>query len=296
MRSTRLVSIVIITILVLKLTASSAFACQQIQAPQPLRITVLPFVSTIQDSAISSPLFRAFYSAFQSEIRTSKAINCESRDELSSAEISRILTSQHFMAEFSESTATDVLIGGAVVQLPGGRILLSIALYISNDDLIRDSRTEVYANSRSAFEGLIKVAKEFSHRRMFTSPDAAILFSLVLPGSGQLYLGEPVHAAISIGLVGMSILLSLGRDNTSISGNSRESAKSASLLIALAWMFNVVDTAFLASPKSSKVRVAPFFTIMDGLSIVPQDQISRVCGVKISIPFNLHKHKRMNDS
>ena len=98
-------------------------------------------------------------------------------------------------------------------------------------------------------------------QNVFTPSDTAIIYSILIPGSGQLMLGEPVHAVLSAGLV-VAALLSYPHAHDSPYTSGTHVRNKHTLLVLTAWVINVADTAALIHLNLHKVDASLFYSIV----------------------------------
>ncbi len=63
-----------------------------------------------------------------------------------------------------------------------------------------------YADEEGVVAGITALARILTHPRNYAPADTAFFYSLILPGMGQLNQGEPLHAAVSAGVVLAALL------------------------------------------------------------------------------------------
>lgn len=124
----------------------------------------------------------------------------------STTEVLRSITS---LARFTNSGNIDFVISGIIRHLENTQLEVTSIIYSNTDQQVREFLHTTFNSEAEALAGAQNVGRAISHPRNFTPKDTPLLFSLIIPGMGQLQMGEPPHAALSAGLILGSILYRL---------------------------------------------------------------------------------------
>jgi hypothetical protein len=122
---------------------------------------------------------------------------------------SEILRSTADLARFAGSGDFEFIIGGVVRHLENNRLEVTAIIYSRSDQQVREFLHTTFDSEAEALAGAREIGQAISHPKNFTPKDTPLLFSLIIPGMGQLQMGEPTHAVLSAGLVFGSILYGL---------------------------------------------------------------------------------------
>lgn len=172
-------------------------------------VLVLPLASEGSDGTLARDLYEGIISGLRLQPRQ-RLIGPQRVDELvSNQPLSRILSSVEGIRSFASRSGAAFLIGGIVRYLEDGRIEVSTLIYSREDNQIRQLLHDVFSDEEEARSGASKIGERLSRLRNFSPSDTALLYSLLLPGVGQLQRDAPMHALISAGLVAGSVIYSL---------------------------------------------------------------------------------------
>jgi hypothetical protein len=166
------------------------------------------------------------------------------------------------MGAYANRMRAAFLLACAVRRLPEGDVAFSIVLYGVDDHRLTGGEWHLFPDDETARTEVRRIAREFTHPSKFTPSDTPIIYSLLLPGSGQLLLGEPFHAVVSAGLVGAAFLTKVDVPANSPEIRRKHARNKRTLLIISAWLLNLADTAALVHFKLKKVDAAVFYTMV----------------------------------
>ena len=124
----------------------------------------------------------------------------------STAEVLRSATN---LATFTDNGDIEFIISGVVRHLENTQLEVTTVIYSNTDQQVREFLHTTFNSEAEALAGAQEIGRAISHPKNFTPKDTPLLFSLIIPGMGQLQMGEPPHAALSAGLVLGSILYRL---------------------------------------------------------------------------------------
>jgi hypothetical protein len=162
------------------------------------------------------------------------------------------------------------LVVGGILPIQGGHRTVTIGVYSAESGGLVAGVTATFTNPQAALEGIDALARRLCRVRYFVVHDVAMLYSLFVPGSGQFFLGEPVHAIVSAGAVLAAFLYRGGRQMEWKYPQidklwKEELATNRRNWIILAWLFNVFDTVMVIQMKKSEAPAELFFYILDGI-------------------------------
>ena len=225
------------------------------------RAVVLPFCSAVADTTVARELFDVFRANMSPPGKTGVVLDAAPDPAPSRTEISDILRNIQSMGRYADRVGAGFLIGGAVQRQTGDEILVSMIIFSVDDRKLISEVRETYPDRLAAREGVAALARDQTAPNVFTPSDTAIIYSILIPGSGQLMLGEPVHAVLSAGLV-VAALLSYPHAHDSPYTSGTHVRNKHTLLVLTAWVINVADTAALIHLNLHKVDASLFYSIV----------------------------------
>ncbi len=173
------------------------------------RIAFLPIVSdeSIRDTA------EAFQNILISGMRlpAGKALLEQSQiDGLTeNRSVRQILSSTNEMERTASDAGAAYLIGGVLTQSDDGGYEFHLVIFDEDTRQIASVHNYSFVNAEALFNGAGEITAELARARNYTSADSAFFLSILIPGVGQLQKEEPIHALVSAGLMGFSILYAI---------------------------------------------------------------------------------------
>ena len=226
-------------------------------------VVILPFVASDPDSLFAGYLFESFMRSVRRPSTTSIVIQTDLQHDLKHEDIIAIASSTTSMGSYANRAGAAFLLCGAVKRLPEGGIQVSLVLYGTDDKRILATDMRVFPDEEEALSGIGEMALENTQISRFTPSDTSIMYSLIVPGAGQLTLGEPAHAIASVGLLLATVTLSPRSTPEDPPWRIKQLRKRRTLYIAMAWAINVLDTVILVRHKLGQVDARPFFSIVE---------------------------------
>lgn len=244
-------------------------------------VVLLPFVAPSPDTTLAADLYKTFLSGIRQLRSGAITIQTELYRKLERDEITEILSQTTSMGTYATRVGAAFLICGAARRLQDGEVQVSLALYGTDDRRMLASDTHIYTNEEKARTGILEMAREYTHPRSFTPSDTPILYSLLIPGTGQLSLGEPEHALLSVGLIVAVATLSPKWSSEDPPWRRKQLRKRKTLLIVSAWACNVLDTVVLCLHRLRRVDAQPFFSIIEVLSAREDGSFQTLLGIRL---------------
>ncbi len=171
------------------------------------------------------------------------------------------------MEAFAQKAGAAFLVGGGYTRQPTGEYQVSLILFGVDDRTIIAAESRSYRSEAGIRAGIIDMARAISRPRVLTPSDTPIIYSMVIPGIGQLMLGKPLHAIVFGGLVVRAITKEpevRRPDWDAEIPNWREEIKRRQVMnVMLAWLANVADTMILSRLKKARVDPSLFFSIIE---------------------------------
>ncbi|MFC1500461.1 hypothetical protein ACFL6T_05540 [Candidatus Zixiibacteriota bacterium] len=171
------------------------------------------------------------------------------------------------------------LVGGGILRQSSGEFLASVILYGTDDRAVIAAESRSFLNELEMQKGIVTMAEAISHPRVLTPSDTPIMYSLVIPGTGQLMLRRPIHAILFAGLFVRAILrepdIPLPEYDLFLPRWHKRMDERRIMNVVATWLANVADTMILTRVRQKQVDPSLFFSIVDshgrnrGSGIVP---------------------------
>ncbi len=253
----------IASIIAVVLTAALPFKEAECQLTSSRIVTIMPFVSSEADSALAAACHSAFLLGIRKQSTGMVVIETERARELSRAQLKSVVRDAASMGSYAISTSSAFLVCGAVRTLESGEVQFSLAFYGTDDRRILFTDLHVYENEEEAVADMADMAREHTHSSNFTPADTPIMYSMIVPGIGQLSMGETAHAVASVGLIIAAITLSPLGEPEEPAWRRKQLRQNKTFYIALAWAINILDTFALYRHKMGELDTRPFFSIVE---------------------------------
>jgi len=213
----------------------------------PRKVAVLPFLTDVDEHDLTRDLNECLLKGIYRHQSPIEYVIDEKVRRLNRGSLIDIMRSTSKMKLFAESRAVEHIIAGIAKRFPGGDLLIFLVLFNAEENRITACEWGIYDDDIDACIDTEQLGYRLTRFRNYASVDAAILQSIIIPGSGQSILGEPVHAVFSIGCVIITALFE------------------PQLLIP-AWILNVLDTMAIWFIQKKEVDTRLFFWIVESFS------------------------------
>jgi len=255
-------------LLVLLTVLMSPWREAEAQLTSSRTVAILPIVASSSDSALAADLYKRIVTVIGPSV-TRRGINVELTGQgLGMRELAYTLSQPMNMGNYAQRAGAAFLIGGGINRLPEGDLLVTMIVYGVDDRRIIAAEWHIFEDSTMAGRGVMEMAMRLSKPNILTHSDTPIIYSIIVPGTGQIMLGEPVHAVFCSGLVIAAILWKRGPQpmpaNPYLAAKLKKTIKKRRLTrIVMAWLFNVADTTLLCKLRVRKVDASLFFSMMN---------------------------------
>ena len=173
------------------------------------RLIILPFAHSVTDSALSSQMYEAFVSG----IRTLPGIFLASAEEthrlLGTQPVSAVIASPERLHQFVGSASASLIVAGVVHLGTDGAVEMTVLIYSWEERRVRDLIQRRFESPLQAVSEAGAVGEAISRRRNLTRTDTPLFQSILLPGSGQISMGEPRRGLLAAGLVSGALIYGL---------------------------------------------------------------------------------------
>lgn len=277
-------------LLVLLTVLTSPWREAEAQLTSSRTVAILPIVAPSSDSALAANLYKKIVTAIGPSV-TRRGINVELTGQgLGMRELAHTLSQPMKMGDYAQRVGAAFLIGGGINRLPEGDLLVTMILYGVDDRKVIAAEWHIFEDSTMAGTGVTEMALRLSKPNNLTHSDTPIIYSIIVPGTGQIMLGEPVHAIFCSGLVTAAFLWKRGPQpmpaDPYLAAKLKKTVKKRRLTrIVVAWLFNVVDTTLLCKLRVRKVDALLFFSMMDMYSHSPDILLQPAIGLRINFNF-----------
>jgi len=244
-------------------------------------VTIMPFISSEADSALAASSHAAFLLGIRTQNSGMIAVESERARELSRVELKEVVSDATSMGTYAMSSSSAFLVCGAIRTMEDGTIQFSLAFFGTDDRRILFTDMHYYESEEEAIADMPKMAREHTHSSNFTPADTPIMYSMIIPGIGQLALGETAHAVTSVGLVLAAITLSPMAQPEDPPWRKSQLRKAKTFYIAVAWAINVLDTFILIRQKMGKLDTRPFFSIVETANDSQGSVLRPIVGIKL---------------
>jgi len=172
-------------------------------------VLVLPLVTDAADQALGHDLYQGIIDGLRL-LPGQKLIDPQTAVKLIGDQPpAKILGDRDQMAAFTKRSGVSFLIGGVVRRLEDGRFEVTTIFYSRDDQRVRELLNHVFDDEDAARDGARNIGERLSHPRNFSPVDTPLLYSLIVPGLGQLQMDAPLHALASAGLVAGAVFYGL---------------------------------------------------------------------------------------
>ncbi len=253
----------IASLVVIALTAVLPAEEARCQLTSSKIVTLMPFVSSEADSALAATCYAAFQLGIRKQNTGMVTVETERARELSRTQLKDVVSNVTSMGRYAMSTSSAFLVCGAIRTLENGDIQFSLAFFGTDDRRILFTDLHYFENEEEAVADMFDMAREHTHSSNFTPADTPIMYSMIVPGIGQLSLGEPAHAVASVGLILAAITLSPLGEREEPAWRKKQLRNNKTFYIAAAWAINILDTFILIKHKMGNLDTRPFFSIVE---------------------------------
>ncbi len=254
-------------------------------------VAVLPLVAASPDSALAADLDLRLIEAIRPPIlRRGLLLELVGRD-LQPRQIARMMSRTMQMADYARDVGAAFLLGGSVYRTTDGDLLLTLSLYGADDRKYIASDWRAIADDDSAAIILTDMAGRICRPRVLTPADTPIFYSIFLPGSGQIMMGQPIHGVFCAGLFVSAFFSHRDRDppiRQALLPRYREEQKRKRLnQIVKAWLINVADTVVICQWRSRNVDTSVFISVMESQQWMEPGTLPSTCtpGLGMRIVF-----------
>ncbi len=192
------------------LLAGLAMSAGHVQtSAQQLSLQRVAFLPLISDESISV-IAESFQNRLKRVLRLPPGKVLLEQSSLDDLLVDRsaegILSRTTEMETFASTAGASYLIGGVLTRLDDGSYQFNLLIFDESGRQIVFVHTCSFANDAALLRGAEEVAAELLRGKNYTSADSAFFYSILVPGMGQWQLKKPVHALVSAGMVGLSIM------------------------------------------------------------------------------------------
>jgi len=170
------------------------------------QVMVLPVQVPAGHDSLGGRLTEGLRSGVRLSARQRLSTPEEVEQQLGRRSVGRVLSGVSDLVEFSELGGTSFIIGGVVDVTGDGWFEVALMLFSREERSIHAVESGRFADEESLITGIAALARELTHPQNYAPADTAFFYSLILPGLGQLNQGEPIHAAVSAGVVLAALL------------------------------------------------------------------------------------------
>jgi hypothetical protein len=197
---------------------------------QQLSLQRIAFLPLVADESIAEAA-GTFEARLHSDLRlpAGKALLDEDQLEglLGNRSPRTILSRPSEMERFATIAGVAYLVGGVLTASNEGGYEFSLLIYDADTRQIAHVSSYHYPDDAALFSGVADVQAVLGRSRTYASADSAFFFSILVPGLGQLHKDKPIHALVSAGMVGLSILYAASTPDPDPFEFSREGFESA---------------------------------------------------------------------
>jgi len=176
---------------------------------QQLSLQRIAFLPLVADEGISD-VTATFEARLRSELRfpAGKALLDQIQLDglLENREARTIISKTSEMERFATIAGVAFLVGGVLRESDNGGYEFNLLIDDEDTRQIASISYFTFVDDAALFRGAEEVLAVLASSRTYASADSAFLLSILVPGLGQLQKEKPVHALVSAGLVGLSIL------------------------------------------------------------------------------------------
>jgi len=173
------------------------------------QIAFLPLVAEETDAEFGNLFYEAMIEGFRLPPNHRLVELSRIKQLLNGKSTSEVLESATTLSRFATKGSIGFIISGIIRHLENSQLEVTVMIYSNTDQQVREFLHTTFNSEAEALAGAQKMGRNISHPKNFTPKDTPLIFSLLIPGMGQLQMGEPGHAALSVGLVLGSIFYRL---------------------------------------------------------------------------------------
>jgi len=225
--------------------------------PQQLSLQRIAFLPLVADEAVGE-VAATFEARLHSDLRLPPGKALLDQDLLDglleNRETRTILSKTSEMDRFATSAGIAFLVGGVLSKADNGGYEFNLLIYDEDTRQIAHVSAYEFADDAALFRGAETILSVLARSRTYASADSAFLLSILIPGLGQLQKDKPVHALVSAGLVGISLLYSATTPDPDPYEFSREGFESP---------YNWVTDEFNYTIEGSSVSADVFYQTLD---------------------------------
>ncbi len=229
-------------------------------------VAVLPLISSTADSALSAHLYESIITTMRPFVLRRGVELTLVGQGMTRRELISSCSRPIEMDSYAQEVGAAFLVGGGVSRKSSGEFLVSLILYGVDDRTIIAAESRSFLNETEVREGVIHMAQAISRPRVLTPSDTPIMYSMVIPGTGQLMAGKPLHALFFAGLFVRAIVrepdIPQPDYEVFLPRWRKEMKRRRVMNIVAAWLANVTDTMILCRVKQSQVDPSLFFSII----------------------------------
>ena len=230
-------------------------------------VAIPPFLSAESDSELTSFLYSSFLASLRDTKSRSIGVRTDFGREFSREDLYRIFRQPSTMHGFTAGHGAAFLIGGVVTRPSLNELSVALALYGVDDHTVIACENRILPIDETVQHEMEQLARKLTHPSILTPYDTAVMYSIIIPGLGQLAKGEYFHSILSAGLVCSAMLY--GRtpffSNTLDYSEERIKRRRRNMVV-LAWLFNIADTFLVCRLKMEQLDITPFFNAVESIS------------------------------
>ncbi|MFC1529871.1 hypothetical protein ACFL6R_04040, partial [Gemmatimonadota bacterium] len=212
-------------------------------------VVVLPLFAPPSDSLLPAELLESVLAVIQPAVsRRGVRVTLEGQN-LSRRELAGHCSRPIEMEAYAQRAGAAFLVSGGYTRQPTGDYQAALILFGVDDRTVIAAESRSFSSEAGIRAGIRDMARAISRPRVLTPSDTPIIYSMVIPGIGQLMVGKPLHAIVFGGLVVRAITKTpeVPRPEWDAAiPNWREEIKRRQIMnVMVAWLANVADTMIL---------------------------------------------------
>ena len=173
------------------------------------RLIILPFSAPVADSMLAHQVHLAFVGGLRTLPGISVASDDDTRRLLGFQEVPTIIARVDRLHEFALRSGASLVVAGLVNQEPTGAVEITVLIYSREERRVRDLLEQRYDSIPKALAEAGELGRSLTHPRNLSPSDTPFIYSMLMPGTGQLILGAPCRALLSAGLVTGALIYGL---------------------------------------------------------------------------------------
>ncbi len=248
-------------------------------------VAVLPIVASSSDSALSAHLYESLVTTMQPFVLRRGVQLTLTGQGMTRRELISSCSRPIEMDAYAQKVGAAFLVGGGVSQRPSGEYLVSLILYGVDDRTIIAAESHSFSNAYEVREGIVNMARAISRPRILTPSDTPIMYSMFIPGTGQLMMGKPLHAIVFAGLCVRAITrepdIPRPEHDLFLPRWRKEMKRRQVMNVVAAWLVNVADTMMLCRAKQAQVDPSIFFSIIETHARNGESKTIPMAGIRI---------------